>query len=293
MNVRTVAIKNIDKLMAGGKHYASYKKVPVVVGLDGVGELADGTIIYAHGKTGTMAQKAIVSKSDYVPLPENSDLFSAAALPNAAMGSYLPLKVKGGIKKGSVVLINGGTGITGKLAIQLAKHYGASRVIVSGRIEGRENDLLALGADELISTQQDDSTFLRQIKQAYAARAIDIVIDYLWGSSLALIVKALAGEGQDIYTNKITKIITVGSLSGEEIALSSNSLRSSKMVILGSGLGSFSKEEFRHFHREAIPEMFQLLAEGRIQLDIEKGKLEDIESLWNRNAKGKRIVVAV
>src|SRR5699024_10828623 len=117
MNVHAVAIKNIDKLLASGKHYAGYKKVPVVVGMDGVGTLEDGTRVYAKGRTGTLAEKSILSKEAYTELPENIDWLSAAAIPNAAMGSYLPLKVKAGVKEGDVVLINGGTGVTGKLAI--------------------------------------------------------------------------------------------------------------------------------------------------------------------------------
>ncbi len=292
MNLHAVALKNIDKFLASGKHYASYNKVPVVVGLDGVGTLEDGSKVYAKGHTGTLAERASISEDEFVRLPERLDWDIAAAIPNAALGSYLPLKVKGQLKDGDTVLINGGTGVTGKLAIQLAKHYGAGRIIVTGHIKGREDKLKELGADELVSTQQEEEVFLKHLKQIERKSPIQIVIDYLWGRPTALILKGLFREGGKAPEHP-TKIISAGSLSGDEITLSSNNLRSGKTEIIGAGLGSYTQEEFRKFNQEILPELFQLAAEGRLKFDLQKEKLEDIETVWTREAGGKRIIVEI
>lgn len=290
MHVHAAALKNIDKSLASGKHYASYKKVPVIVGLDGVGTLEDGTKVYAKGRTGTLAEKTIISQVELTRLPEDLDWDTAAALPNAALGSYLPLMVKGKLKKRDTVLINGGTGVTGKLAIQLAKHYGAGRVIVTGHTEGREDHLKQLGADELISTQQEDRLILGHLKQIDRESHIRLVIDYLWGRPIELIIKSLFREGGNA-PEEATTIVSVGALSGDEISLSSNNLRSGKTEITGAGLGSYTREEFQKFNREILPELFQLAAEGRLKFDLQKEKLEDIEAVWTLDGKGKRIVV--
>ncbi len=292
MLVKAVALKNLDKLLASGKHYASYKQVPVVVGMDGVGVLEDGTKIYSKGKSGTLAEEAVVSKSDYVELPEGIDWDTAAALPNAAMGSYLPLKIKGALKEGDNILINGGTGVTGKLAIQLAKYYGASKVIVTGRIKGREAHLKSLGADELISTEQPDAPFIETLKQLDRETPIQIVIDYLWGKVTELVIDGLFRQGGKAPSCS-TKIVTVGALAGDEIKLSSNNLRSGKTEIVGSGLGSYTPEQFSSFYKEVLPELFQLSVDGRLQLDLQKERLEDIATVWNKRTKGSRIVVEI
>lgn len=293
INVKAASIKNIDKLMAGGKSYVSYKKVPVVVGIDGVGVTESGTKVYAQGRTGMLAEKAVISRDKYIELPDNIDMPSASAIPNAAMGSYLPLKVRAKIKKGDVVLINGGTGVTGKMAIQLAKFYGASRVIVAGRVKDREEELKSLGADQFISTEQEDEAFIKQLKQMNEGIPLDIVIDYLWGRSAELIINHLAGEGVNNFAEQPAKFITVGEMAGKNITLRSDVLRSSMTEILGSGFGSFREEEFQTFKQKILPEIFQMAADGKLRIDVQEEKLENIEEAWNKDAGGKRIVVTI
>lgn len=291
INMKAVALKNIDKLMAGGTHYASYKKLPVVVGSDGVGMLQDGSMVYTAGRA-MLAEKAVVNASSLVKIPAGIDSAIAAAVPNAALGSYLPLKVKGQMKEGHVVLINGGTGITGKFAVQLAKYYRASKVVVTGKIEGKEEQLSALGADLLISTQQNEESFKRSIRRLHEESGIDIIIDYLWGKPAEDIINSLGGNGAN-FPQKDTKFINVGNMVSRHLNLDCNILRSSKLTILGSGLGSYSKNEFESFYQQVLPEMFQLVAEGKASIAIEKEKIENINRIWNKNSLGKRLVVMV
>jgi len=173
ITVKAASIKNLDKARASGKHYASYITLPAVVGIDGVGVLENGTRIYAQGITGMIAEKALIAKNRYTVLPQNIDDATAAALPNAAMGAALALRYRAEIKKGNVVLINGATGVTGQLAIQMAKYYGASKVIATGRNMEMLEKLTELGADEIISLRQDDnSNHQRQPKRTGANKRL-------------------------------------------------------------------------------------------------------------------------
>jgi NADPH:quinone reductase-like Zn-dependent oxidoreductase len=291
--VKAAAIKHLDKSRASGKHYtaSTNKNKAMVIGGDGVGLLEDGTRVFAFGNSGMMAEKAIVDKRGMVKLPDGIDDDVAAALPNAIAGSAMALRFRAVMKPGETVLINGATGFTGKIAVQIAKHYGAKKIIVTGRNEETLKSLLALGADEIVSINQDDENFISQIKDIHNITPIDIIIDYLWGHTAELILTALKGKGGVTHR---TRFVSIGSISGKNIQLSSEILRSSDLQLLGSGIGSWTNTEMQKLITEIIPEMFQLAADKKLRVDVEKVNLKDIEKLWEMEVpNGQRLVVII
>ena len=292
MTVKAAALKNLDKGRASGQHYASYKHLPVVVGTDGVGVLEDGTRVYAAGITGTMAEKALIDKNKYTVLPDGIDDITAAALPNAVLGADLALRYRAYMEKGKTILINGATGITGKVAIQLARYYGANKIIATGRNAAILETLPDLGADVTISLKQSDEAVIKQIKDIHATTPIDIVLDYLWGHPVELIIAALKGSGlpEDA---RLVRIVTVGDMAGATIPITSGIFRSAAIEIAGSGFGSLPKEAFDQFNTEAIPTMMQLAINNQIHIDTEAVQLADVETVWNERHKGKRIVLVM
>ncbi|MEJ7682408.1 MAG: zinc-binding alcohol dehydrogenase family protein [Segetibacter sp.] len=293
ITVKAASIKNLDKARASGKHYASHTELPAIVGIDGVGILENGTRVYAQGITGMIAEKALIAKNKYIVLPQNIDDATAAALPNAVMGAALALRYRAEVKKGNVVLINGATGVTGQLAVQIAKYYGASEVIATGRNMKSLEKLKTLGADVIISLKQDDEAIIKQLKEIYNSTPFDIVIDYLWGHPAELIIDALKGGGLNWFARKV-RIVTVGSMAGESIDLASGVLRSSAIELMGSGLGSFSQEDMQNFNTRTVPQMFDLAADGKLTIETEKTTLENIKTAWQQEAApGKRLVVCI
>jgi NADPH:quinone reductase-like Zn-dependent oxidoreductase len=294
MTVKAASLKNLDKGRASGQHYASYPQLPVVVGFDGTGLLADGTRVYAIGLTGMMAEKALINKNAFVKIPAGLDDVKAAALANGVFGAALALRFRAGIKPGETILINGATSVTGALAVQIAKHYGAKKVIATGRNAALLENLRRLGADEIISLKQDDKKIVDHIKQLHQANPISIVLDYLWGHPAELILSALKG-GSNIhaFTSRV-RFVTVGGMAGETIQLPSGILRSSDIEILGSGIGSLSKEDMQKTNSEVLPEMMQLAAEGKLEIQTETAPLKDIETAWEKSiAPGKRLVIII
>jgi len=293
ISVKAVAITNLDKGKASGKHYSSENanQNGFVVGSDGVGLLEDGTRVYARGISGTIAEKAVVDKNRMIKLPDGISNTLAAAMPNAIAGSAMALRFRAGIKSGETVLINGATGFTGQIAIQIAKHYRAKKVIVTGRNEKTLQTLLDLGADEIISLKQTDDDFMAQLKEIHRNTPIDIILDYLWGNPAFLILNALKGNG--LFTHKV-RFVTIGSMAGENIELSSGILRSTDLQLSGSGLGSWAKEEVKLLFSEILPEMFLLAAENKLKVNIEEVAVRDIEKAWNTEVSdGKRWVVVI
>lgn len=293
VSVKAVAIKHLDKSRAAGRHYSSSDEAPSgegrVVGGDGVCVLADGSRVYAIGVSGMMAEQAVVDGRRMVPVPAGVDDVVAAALPNAVIGSAMGLRFKADIQPGEVVLINGATGFTGSVAVQLARHYGAGRVIATGRNEEALQALLALGADQVVSVASGD--FGARIAAIHRATPVDVVIDYLWGASAEVILGCLKGDGG--FTNRI-RYVSIGSMGGDVLRLSAAVLRSADIVLAGSGLGAWSREQVARLFSGILPEMFGLAAAGKLVVRTHAVGLAAIGELWEREARsGERLVVVI
>jgi NADPH:quinone reductase-like Zn-dependent oxidoreductase len=237
------------------------------------------------------AEKAIVKKDRMVPLPATLDDATAAALPNAVFGAAMALRFRAGIEPGDTVLVNGATGFTGRVAVQIARHYGAGRVIATGRNPQSLDDLKHLGADEIISVGQTDEQFTARLKQIHQTTPINVVIDYLWGHTAEIILASLKGTGS--FTPR-TRFVSVGSITGDLIQLSAANLRSIDLQLSGSGLGSWTKSQVRTLFTEILPEMFQLAADGKLKIETVTVGLRDIEKLWDADVPdGRRLVVQI
>ena len=68
-----------------------------------------------------------------LPLPDGLDDVTAAAIANPGMSSWAAYRERAHLKAGETVLVNGATGTAGRLAVQIAKHLGAKKVIATGR----------------------------------------------------------------------------------------------------------------------------------------------------------------
>jgi len=293
VSVKAVALKHVDKSRAKGTHY-SVEGNPAearVIGSDGVCVLPDGRRVYAVGESGMMAEKAIVEKKRIVPLPDGLDDLTAAALPNAVFGSAMALRFRAGIEPGDTVLINGATGFTGKVAVQIAKHYGAGRIIATGRNPAALQELLSLGADEVLSTALTDEEFMAELERIHQATPLNVIVDYLWGHSAELILATLKGRGS--FTPR-TRFVSVGAMTGDLIQLSAANLRSIDLQLSGSGLGSWTRGQVRALFSEILPEMFRLAAEGKIKVATAGVELSGIETLWEElELDGKRLVIQI
>lgn len=116
-------------MRASGNHYSTEHEewTAKVPGGAGGGVLEDGTRVYTIGVSGMIAEKATVEKDILVKPREGIDDATATTFPNAVMGSELALRFPAALQKGETVLINGATGVTGKISVQIAKLYGAKK----------------------------------------------------------------------------------------------------------------------------------------------------------------------
>ena len=171
---------------AADAHYTSTGTLPMIPGIDAVGQRPDGSRVYfvaADDVIGTMADKALADPRRSIALPGNADVAKVAAAMNPAMSSWVAFRRRVPLEPGSSVLILGATGNAGAMAVQVAKLLGAGRVVGAGRDPGRLEALTSAGADDIVQLTDDREVTGKAL--AAAAADTDIVIDYLWGKPAA------------------------------------------------------------------------------------------------------------
>ncbi len=136
VQMHAAGLHPVVKSISSGEHYSSRGQVPVVVGIDGVGELPDGRLVYCFASRppfGTMSERTVVVPARCISLPAGLGPAQAAAIANPGMSAWLSLKLRAGLTAGESVLILGATGVAGQLAIQSARYLGAGKIIAAAR----------------------------------------------------------------------------------------------------------------------------------------------------------------
>jgi NADPH2:quinone reductase len=288
VRVQAAALKPVDKQVANGSHYASPRALPVVCGMDGVGLLEDGSRVYFAGSRppyGAMAQLTVVSRNRCVPLPEDIDDVTAAALVNPGVSAWLTLACRAKLVRGETVLVLGATGVTGKLAIQIAKMLGAGRVVAAGRNEQALSTLHEFGADAIIQIDK----LGQDLRESFAEQAGDtgysVIVDYVWGRPTEALLDYMTRK-EFANVDQEARLVQVGESAGSTISLPAAVLRSSALTILGpAGIPS------RDILMDAFQEVMTRAARGELRIDIEQVSLEDVESAWQRDSGGRRFVL--
>lgn len=277
VRVNTAGLSRLVQAQAAGKHYSSEAKFPFVPGVDGVGTLEDGTRVYFAFPTapfGAMAEKTVVKRSYCVSVPEEVDDVTAAAAANPGMSSWAALSDRARFVAGESVLINGATGVAGRLAIQIAKFRGASRVVATGRDEASFAGLKELGADVCIALEQEPTGLVSAFKEEFQS-GVDVVLDYLWGSSVEAMMTAITGHGGAVAEPRV-RFVNIGSVAGPKVALDASALRSSGVEMMGSGLGSVSNEGLVR----DIGEFFRAIVPGGFRISANPVELREVEAVW-------------
>jgi len=289
--VKASALTQFTKSRASGAHYSADAALPAVAGSDGVGVTEEGRRVYfilPQAPFGALAEVTRVRAGFCIPVPDGLDDVTAAALANPGMSAWAALVYRAQIKPGDTVLINGATGTAGRLALQLARHLGAGKVIATARDATALESVKALGADVLLPFQLDggDEAGAARFGDALEAQfkeGIDVVVDYLWGKSAEAIIVAIAKAVDDA---RPVRFVQVGSSSGGEITLPGAALRSSAIVLMGSGIKSVPLADLL----AAVGHVFAVAVSANLQIATRVLPLADVQTAWGGDAGKQRVV---
>jgi NADPH:quinone reductase-like Zn-dependent oxidoreductase len=291
IHVRAAALKPVDKQLASGSHYGSKSLTPpFVCGIDGVGNLEDGSrmfFVMPRSPYGAMAERTVAPRSFCFPIPDNIDDCTAAAIFNPGLSAWLSLVWRAQLAAGETVLILGATGVTGKLAIQTAKLLGAGRVIAAGRNEEVLSTLPDLGADTIIRLQAPHRDLSEVFAREAGEKGIDVIIDYVWGEPTEALIGALT-RGDLKPTCSRVRLVQAGESAGPVIALRAAALRSSRLELLGAGSGSAPPAEM---FVEARRQLMSNVTSGKLRIETDKIPVADIEDAWRSEPRGRRLVI--
>jgi NADPH:quinone reductase-like Zn-dependent oxidoreductase len=282
VRVRAAALSNLVRGQANGSHYSRPTSLPFTPGNDGIGLVGtEGERVYffsPRAPYGSMADYTVVSRDMTIAVPPNIDDVDAAALGNPGLATWGSLLFRAKFESGEAILINGATGTAGRQAIQVAKYMGASRIIATGRNPQALQELEDMGAHETIALQQPEDRLLSRFRDALAA--VHVILDFLWGPSAELIIKA-AGA----HSGRRMRFVQVGSISESTIALPAQALRSGGLELLGSGLGSLTPEQIL----QSLRAMFAAASAVQFPIEVEPVPLSEVEEAWSRR-EDRRIV---
>jgi NADPH2:quinone reductase len=288
VQVHAASLKPIDKQLGSGSHYASPREFPLICGSDGVGHLSDGQRVFfggARAPYGAMAQRTVVPRAFTFPVPEGVSDETAAALPNPGVSAWLSLAFRAKLAPGENVLILGATGVTGKLAVKIAKLLGAGRVVAAGRNRQVLNTLHELGADATIPLDLPAKDLGEAFVHEAGEPGFQVVIDYVWGGPAEAFLAAITRKEFAVIRSE-TRFVQVGESAGPAISLAAAVLRSTPVTILGTaGIPP------RNILVDALQRVMAHAASGELHVETERVPLADIENAWQRDPHGRRFVI--
>ncbi|WP_250510977.1 zinc-binding dehydrogenase [Caballeronia sp. GACF4] len=288
VQVSAAALSQLARAKALGQHYSSGKVFPFVAGVDGVGRLDDCTRVYFFNPSapfGAMAERTLVPQLRSAPLPDAIDDVTAAAIAIPGMSSWAALTERARFVAGETVWINGATGTSGQLAVQIAKHLGAGKIIATGRNAAVLDTLREAGADVTIALDENEDAMSRAF-EAQFAEGVDIVLDYLWGPGARALLIAAAKALDD---GRVLRFVQIGSIGGAEIGLPGAVLRSTAITLMGSGIGSVALPRLL----ECVKAVLNAAASGALRVDAKAVPLSQLSEHWDGNDNKQRTVFAM
>lgn len=220
-----------------------------------------------------------------IPLPDGIDDVTAAGVANPAMSSLAALTARAKFVSGESVLILGATGVAGRIAIQIAKRLGARRIVAAGRNPQALEKLGELGADSVISLEQDHSSLVAALRSEFTDAGADVVLDYLWGAPAESVLEAISQKGLRKESARI-RFVQIGDSAGKAISLHAATFRSSGLELLGSGFGSASLDQIR----QSLADFFRMGGPNPFRFETKAYALRDVEERWNKAEEGTRLV---
>jgi NADPH:quinone reductase-like Zn-dependent oxidoreductase len=284
VRVTAAPVVPLDLLCATGTSYFGPPAVPYVPGVQGVGVVeqsevvAPGTRVFFATSAGmaagdgSFAERAAVPDEDLIPLAASTEAVSDAAV--AAIGlsgvaGWMTLTWRARMLAGEQVLVLGGGGAVGQVAIGAAQVLGASRVVAVVRSKASRERALLAGADEVVAL----STDVDELTRGLGEPSYDVVIDPVFGVAATAASRVLAPGG---------RLVNLGGSSGDEAVFSSAVLRSKTASVLGYTNNALTTEQ----RRDALTAVLEHAAAGAIAVAHETVTLADVATAWARQSSG-------
>ncbi|MFI2754028.1 NAD(P)H-quinone oxidoreductase [Cellulomonas sp. P22] len=267
LDVVASGVNRADLLQRAG-HYPPPPGAPTWPGLEVAGHVAAlgpgvpgprdggwavGDPVVALLDGGGYATRAVVRAGQVLPAPRGTDLVDAAALPEAVCTAWSNLVEVGHLRAGETVLVQGGSGGVGSIAVQLAKALGARVVTTAGGPE-RAARCVALGADVVVDHRSED--VVAAVLDATDGRGVDVVLDVLGAGALQANLEVLATGG---------RLVVIGMQRGSRGELDLGLLLRRRASVIGTTLRARPAHEKAALVAAVRKHVWPLVEDGRVR----------------------------
>ncbi len=177
--------------------YLAPAQLPLIPGGEVVGTTPDGRRVVALLAGGGYAEKALAAEMAMWDLPDQVSDGEALALVLQGATAWHLLRTSAQLRAGESVVVHAAAGGVGTIAVQLAKRFGAGRVIAVASSPDKRELALELGADAAVDGHAEDLT--AALREANDGRRVDVVLEMAGGRTFAQSLDALAPFGRLVH----------------------------------------------------------------------------------------------
>src|SRR5215216_1143833 len=262
--------------------YLSRYEVPLVLGGEVAGTTPEGQRVVALLRSGGYAEYAAAPQATVFPIPDGVDDGTALALIVQGLTAWHLFKTSTKLAEGESVVVISGAGGVGSLAVQLAKPFGAGRVIATASTEEKRAKALELGADAAVDPAVED--LKGALVEANEGKPVDVVLEMSGGRVFDQCAEALAPFG---------RIVAYGIAGREQNTLETGRLMRKSRAVIGFWLMHCLGR--RDMMEEPLRELFERTARGELVPQVGKTYgLSEVrqahEDLQSRRTTGKLLL---
>lgn len=288
IKVAATSVNTVDTMIRQmGKELPLSPNLPAVLGMDFAGTVeavGDGVTTFTVGDEvygcagglanlqGALAEYMLADAKLVAHKPKTLSMREAAALPLVGITAYEGL-TRAGVSKGQKVLVHGGSGGVGHIALQLANYFGAE-VYSTGGGDKQTALIEKLGATAI---NYRTETVEDYIAQHTNSAGFDVVFDSVGGANIANSFEAAALNGQIATTVSMLEMdLTTAHFKGLSLHV---------VFMLIPMLHDYKREQ----HREILTQLTNIVDAGKLQavVDEQPFSLEDIGQAHERLASGQ------
>ena len=256
------AVNRADILQRQG-NYPPPPGAPDILGLEcsgvvsavgsSVSQWGVGDAVCALLAGGGYGEKVLVPAGQVMPVPDGLDLETAGDLPEVACTVWSNVFMVAGLQRDETLLVHGGAGGIGTLAIQLASALG-SRVITTAGTSAKLEVCGSLGADVTINYREQD--FVEEVKASTDGKGADVILDNMGASYLDRNISALATEG---------RLVIIGMQGGAKGELNIARLMGKRGAVISTSLRARPVSEKTAICGSVVEHVWPLVADGSVR----------------------------
>ncbi len=235
--------------------YLAKAELPLIPGGEIAGRTADGRRVAAMLANGGYAEKVLVDRAALVPIPDEVSDDQAAGVLLQGLTAWALLRISARLDRGESVVVQAAGGGTGTLAVQLAKRYGAGRVIALASTAEKRDLATRLGADAAVDSRSDD--LAAAIREANGGEQVDVVLEMAGGAAFDACLSALAPFG---------RLVSFGIASRQPNEVMTQKLMRTSRAVVGFWLVHLFRRP--DLLEQGITELLEAVGSGKLEVVI-------------------------